>query len=121
MYPIENGRTGRGTYLLQVAASVEPTQSALSDLRWALGGGVVLMTLAGFGVGAWIAGRSVRPIRSVIRQAEQIEMSRHEDGIDVEADSWEVRRLVDVLNSMLNRLEETFDSQRRFLADAGHE
>jgi two-component system OmpR family sensor kinase len=73
-------------------------------------------------LGWWIAGASVRPITRIVEQAESIEMrgsGAHE--IQARADVEEFRRLVEVLNSMLGRIDAAFESQRRFLADVGHE
>ncbi|NIP56551.1 MAG: HAMP domain-containing protein, partial [Gemmatimonadetes bacterium] len=63
----------------------------------------------------------VRPIHEVIDQAEEIGARSLDRRIQAYADTVEYRRLVEVLNTMLARLQGAFEAQRRFTADASHE
>jgi len=70
---------------------------------------------------AWIAaGRVLRPLRTLTDTAESIGETDWSRRIPVEGDD-ELAVLGRTFNSMLDRLEETFSTQRRFLDDAGHE
>lgn len=69
----------------------------------------------------WLAGRAVRPVHEVIDQAEGMGASSLDRRISAYADTAEYRRLVDVINTMLGRIQRSFESQRRFTADASHE
>jgi signal transduction histidine kinase len=80
----------------------------------------VLALLVAGGVSWLIAGRVLAPIRLVRQTADQItetDLRRRipESGRD------DVARLAQTFNRMLDRLEEAFAGQRRFLDDAGHE
>ncbi len=70
---------------------------------------------------AWIAaGRILRPLRTLTETAESITETDWSRRIPVEGTD-EIAVLGRTFNSMLDRLEETFANQRRFLDDAGHE
>jgi two-component system, OmpR family, sensor kinase len=70
---------------------------------------------------AWfVAGRLLRPIQELTETAETINDSDLTRRIPVEGDD-EISRLARTFNEMLDRLEESFTAQRRFIDDAGHE
>jgi two-component system OmpR family sensor kinase len=70
---------------------------------------------------AWIvAGRVLRPLRTLTETAESISETDWSRRIPVEGND-EIAVLSRTFNSMLDRLEETFATQRRFVDDAGHE
>ncbi len=70
---------------------------------------------------AWgAAGRVLRPLRLLDETAQSISETDLSRRIDVEGDD-EVAGLAVTFNRMLDRLEEAFDTQRRFVDDAGHE
>lgn len=120
-YPL--GRLGapHGPHVLQVAAPLEAHDATLRNAGLLLLGIVLVGTGMTF-VGAWwLADRAVQPVREIVDQAEEIGAGSLERRIGAYADSREYRRLVDVLNDMLARLEAAFEAQRRFTADASHE
>jgi len=113
---------GRRAGTLVVAASrasVDETIGALaSGVAWA---SVVALALStAFGLVA--VRRTLRPLSRVAAGAEAVQetgdLSRRVSG-DGPRD--EVGRLAEAFDGMLERLEEAFGSQRRFLADASHE
>jgi two-component system OmpR family sensor kinase len=71
-------------------------------------------------LGWWIVGRGLAPL-AVVAQA----LSRRDpttlQPIAVDKAPIEVQPLVESLNALLQRLDESFDTQRRFAADAAHE
>ena len=70
---------------------------------------------------AWIAaGRILRPLRALTETAESIGETDWSRRIPVEGND-EIAVLSRTFNSMLDRLEATFATQRRFVDDAGHE
>lgn len=70
---------------------------------------------------AWAAaGRILRPLRLLDDTAQSISETDLSRRIDVEGDD-EVAALARTFNRMLDRLEEAFATQRRFVDDAGHE
>jgi two-component system, OmpR family, sensor kinase len=70
---------------------------------------------------AWfVAGRLLRPVQELTETAEAISDSDLTRRIPVQGDD-EISRLARTFNEMLDRLEESFTAQRRFIDDAGHE
>jgi two-component system, OmpR family, sensor kinase len=69
-----------------------------------------------------VAGRALRPLRSVTATAEDIGRTRDFGRrLTAPGSRDEVARLAASFNGMLNRLQDAFESQRRFVADASHE
>jgi signal transduction histidine kinase len=70
---------------------------------------------------AWrLAGRVVGPVAALTRTARSISETDLGRRITVRGDD-EVAQLATTFNEMLDRLERAFESQRRFVDDAGHE
>jgi heavy metal sensor kinase len=80
---------------------------------------VAIIILAGLG-GLFLAERALKPVEQITRTAQNIEGSDLSDRIDVKTDD-ELGRLAATLNEMIGRLEESFNRQRQFTADASHE
>jgi signal transduction histidine kinase len=80
---------------------------------------IALLLLAG---GGWvIAQRALKPVALITRTAEGITARALDQRVPlIEADR-ELSRLVEVINSMLDRLEKSFGQAVRFSADAAHE
>jgi signal transduction histidine kinase len=84
-------------------------------------GGVGLAILLFGSILAWrLADRILRPVRLVTRTARTISETDLERRIPVEGRD-EVAELAQTFNEMLERLDQAFTTQRRFLDDAGHE
>lgn len=72
-------------------------------------------------VGGWfLARRSFRPVQAMAARAAEISARTLHERLPVESDD-ELGDLARVLNGLLDRLEEAFQRQRRFVADASHE
>ena len=71
-------------------------------------------------LGWWIVGRGLAPLAVVAQTLSQRDPTSLRP---IAADKLpiEVQRLVESLNALLQRLDESFDTQRRFAADAAHE
>jgi two-component system OmpR family sensor kinase len=69
-----------------------------------------------------VAGRALRPLKSVAVTAEEIGRTRDFGRrLPAAASRDEVATLTSSFNGMLTRLQDAFESQRRFVADASHE
>lgn len=69
----------------------------------------------------WIAGRSLRPIRRITSVAQGLSDRTLHQRIDLTGPADEIKDLADTFDGMLGRLDESFDGQRRFVANASHE
>jgi two-component system, OmpR family, sensor kinase len=120
-YPLERMGAAHARHVLQVAAPLTGRSIMLRQLTWLLLGITLLSGAASFVGGWWLASRVVGPVHEIIDQAEAMGAGTLGRRIEADADEQEYERLITVLNSMLARLEDAFESQRRFIADASHE
>jgi two-component system, OmpR family, sensor kinase len=120
-YPLERMGALHAQHVLQVAAPLTGRNQMLLQLAWLLAAITVLSGAATFMGGWWLAHRVVKPVYEITSQAEAIRAGTLGHRIEADADSQEYERLVRVLNSMLERLENSFEAQRRFTGDASHE
>lgn len=68
----------------------------------------------------WVAGRILAPVRLIRQTAAQITEEDLTRRIDVTGND-DITALAEQFNAMLDRLEEAFSTQRRFVDDASHE
>ena len=80
--------------------------------------GVLLLAIA---IGWVMAGRMLAPLKRITGTARRVSEERLDERIPVAGPHDELRELGDTLNSMLDRLADSFDTQRRFVANASHE
>lgn len=107
---------------LQVAESLLPVRHTIEKLRLFLFGGLgigLLLTALGAFV---ISGRSLRPLEQITRTAREIGGSGDlSQRIEPPRTGDEVQDLAETFNTMLERLEDAFMAERRFVSDASHE
>jgi signal transduction histidine kinase len=113
-------RADGGPYVAVVAVSLEDRDEALGGLvsSFLIGGAVAL--LAASGIGYLLATAGLAPIEAMRRRAGEVSLARNER-LPLPSAQDEVRRLGETLNEMLARLQESFERERRFVADASHE
>lgn len=82
----------------------------------------VLLGLVLVAAGGWLIGHlALRPVNLIARTAESLTARRLNERIpDTDADD-EFRRLIELINGMLERIERSFRQATRFSADAAHE
>src|SRR5262249_32534265 len=95
----------------------EPVGSMLAPSLLALG--VVGVLVGGFG---WLlAGRALRPLQQITATARRVADRSLHERIALDGPHDEIKDLADTFDAMLERLDRSFDSQRRFVANASHE
>ncbi|ACO44957.1 HAMP domain-containing sensor histidine kinase [Deinococcus deserti] len=116
--PEDTSQTLAVTY---VGRSLDEISDTLAQLRSV----IMLLFLAGLasaGTGAYLlAGQALSPLRQVQRAAERIGGQNLGERVPEPQTDDEVQALAQALNGMLGRLEQSFESQRRFTSDASHE
>ena len=78
---------------------------------------VILAALAGW----WMAGRALSPISQITATAARVSGGALSERIDYQGPRDELKALADTFDDMLSRLDQSFDTQRRFVANASHE
>lgn len=80
----------------------------------------IALLLAGLG-GFLVARRSFRPIKEMSDRASLITSQNLHERLPVANREDELGNLATVFNGLLDRLDKSFEQQRRFMADASHE
>ena len=104
-----------------VAVAVPVRRETLVQLRTNLIQ-TTLVALIVFPFGVWfLAQRALTPLKRMTRAASRISSQDLSQRVPVPRSRDEVGELSVTLNRMLDRLQETLETQRRFTADASHE
>jgi signal transduction histidine kinase len=82
---------------------------------------LALMALASIGLGWYVAGRVLRPLRTITRTARAISAPNLGERLALDGPDDEFKELGDTLDELLARLQTAFESQRHFVANASHE
>ncbi len=83
--------------------------------------GFFIVTIGG-GFGAyWIAGIALQPVKNISEAASRIDINTLSTRLAVNGAQDELKNLADTFDAMLDRLEQAFEQQSRFVADAAHE
>jgi heavy metal sensor kinase len=111
---------GRG-WSLVVLRSLHPQRELLEQIRltfaWLIPLGVLLAGVGGY----FLARKSLAPVAAMGEQVERISAANLHERLAVRNASDELGRLARTFNELLDRLDQTFERQRRFISDASHE
>ncbi|MFF4760311.1 sensor histidine kinase [Streptomyces sp. NPDC001292] len=80
-----------------------------------------LMAVASIVLGWIVAGRILRPLRTITAMARDISATSLHRRLALDGPSDELKELGDTFDRLLGRLEDSFQAQRRFVANASHE
>ncbi|MFW5899146.1 MAG: sensor histidine kinase [Jiangellaceae bacterium] len=117
-FPAEQVALSAAVFVGVPASNVTATLDQLAqDL-----GLTVVLAFVGFAVGVFLLSRQVlRPLERVTQAAGRVTGRDLSQRVPVPSSNDEMRELAVTLNHMLDRLQESFETQRRFTADASHE
>ncbi len=104
----------------------EAKRNALESLLTQGGLALVVVSAAAVAIGWLIAGRALQPLHQITGTARRIASAGSagrglHERIALTGPRDEVRELADTFDQMLERLDRSFDGQRRFVANASHE
>ena len=100
--------------------SLDFNQAVLSRIRRIFLLSIPLLILCAAAGGRFIAGRSLAPVADMASRAAEISARTLHDRLPVSGGA-ELVKLAQVVNGLLDRIEHSFEEQRRFVADASHE
>ena len=108
---------------LAQAGSVQAAQRAADSHQLLVNSGIALAIVAVLAVLAgWVvAGRMLRPIRTITRTARRISSTSLHERLALDGPQDELKELGDTLDDLFGRLDAAFEAQRQFVANASHE
>jgi len=82
---------------------------------------LAIMTVVAVGLGWLVAGRAMRPLRTITATAQRITAQSLHERLALTGPDDEIKALGDTIDDLLQRLEQSFEAQERFVANASHE
>lgn len=108
-------------YTLIILQSLHPQKEMLEEVAatfaWVIPIAVLLASMGGY----FLARKSLAPVVAMSRQAGRIGAANLHERLAVQNERDELGHLARSFNSLLDRLSQSFERQRRFMADASHE
>jgi len=114
-------RQGTEPVVVHMAAPAYQVQPVMGQFALAIAA-IVLVVLGVAAYGSSVtARRALAPVDEIVARVKDVQASQLGERLDVHPDTEELDRLVRMLNDMLERLDTSMRSARRFAADASHE
>jgi heavy metal sensor kinase len=107
--------------IIKISRDISSELMSLRRTAWQLAAAGAAVLMLGLVGGWWAAGRSLRPIASMSATAERLSAQNLGERITVPDSGNELGQLGGTLNAMLERLDDSFAQQARFISDAAHE
>jgi two-component system, OmpR family, sensor histidine kinase ArlS len=127
-YFFEGGRDGIAMYygdeqkfIVAVQAYDEDGWLRLAQLKKILLVSLLAGVMVTMLVGYIFSSQLVRPISMIIREVNDISSHNLSHRLQTGQGKDELAKLSETFNDLLNRLQESFDTQRRFISNASHE
>jgi signal transduction histidine kinase len=105
---------------LRAQAQVERDEE-LRQLLIQSGVALAIMAVVSVGLGWVVAGRVLRPLRTLTAAVQDISASNLHERLALGGTDDELKELGNTFNGLLDRLERSFTAQRQFVANASHE
>jgi heavy metal sensor kinase len=109
------------TYTLVVLRSLHPQKEMLEEITTAFAGAIPIAILLASAGGYFLARKSLAPVAAMSAQAGHIGASNLHERLAVQNEKDELGHLAQSFNHLLDRLHQSFERQRCFMADASHE
>jgi len=118
---VKFGADSSGSLTVVIATDITHHEHFMSSFRGTLWVFMALATLAIGLLGWFVVRRGLSPLLAIKLQAAEITANRLHTRLPVESIPLELADLADTLNSMLSRLEESFQRLSDFSSDLAHE
>lgn len=132
-YILENGKnqqlmlisssipTEDGLYRIEAFKLIDINASFLRGFIMKLGMIDIVGVFCAFLIGRYISRRMLQPVEAIRSAAERITIEDLSQRIDTDGPDDEMKELTVTFNSMIDRLESSFQRQNQFVSDASHE
>jgi heavy metal sensor kinase len=114
---VENGQT----YTVVVLQSLHSQKEMFEELAQTFSLVIPIAVLLASAGGYFLARKSLAPVVAMSTQAGRIGAATLHERLPVQNERDELGHLARAFNQLLDRLDQSFDRQRRFMADASHE
>src|SRR6202451_1326793 len=113
----------QSVHQLAQTGTVQAAQRATDAHQLLVNSGIALAIVAVLALlaGWLVAGRMLRPIRTITRTARRISSTSLHERLALDGPEDELKELGDTLDDLFGRLEAAFEAQRHFVANASHE
>lgn len=108
-------------FIIAVQAYDEDGWLRLAQLRKILLASLLVGIMVTMLVGWLFSSQLVRPIAQIIHEVNDISSHNLSHRLQTGKGKDELNKLADTFNDLLNRLQDSFDTQRRFISNASHE
>jgi signal transduction histidine kinase len=99
----------------------DAVDDTLDGLLWWSGVGLLLTAAVSVGVGWVFAGRVLAPVHTITSRARAISAQSLDERVSLGGPHDELRELADTFDSLLDRIQTAFESERRLVATMSHE
>lgn len=107
--------------IVQVGTSLQPVDHTLHRILAVFLVAAPFALLAALAGGWFLAGQALRPVEAITAAAERIAGGDLSQRLTIPSSQDEIGRLAATFNTMIARLDASFQQVRRFSADASHE
>lgn len=113
----------QAVHALAQSSTAQAAQRAADSHQLLVNSGIALAIVALLALlaGWLVAGRMLRPIRTITRTARRISSTSLHERLALTGPEDELKELGDTLDDLFGRLDAAFEAQRRFVANASHE
>ncbi len=107
--------------VIQISASLSDINKILFRHSAQLISVVAIILILGILLGYWLTGISLKDLQNLAVTCQKISKGNFTERADVKNRKDEIGKLAGSFNLMIDKLENLFDSQKRFVANAAHE
>ncbi len=107
--------------VVQMSTPLTSIEATLQRQSLIIGASVVIVLLVGSVIGFWLTSSTLHPLSDLIGACRTIAQGNLHQKVPVLPPHDELGQLTQAFNEMVERLEQNFQAQRRFIADAAHE
>ncbi len=118
-FPLDSEK--RPTLFLQIAAPMGTLEAQLDRMKLILLFGLPAMLLIAIISGVYLSGTALKPVQDMINKTKNINAAKLDERVALPRSNDEIKKLAETINLMLERIQKSFESQEKFLANASHQ